>query len=83
MKCEACGNQSDDVTEYSFPVDNHHLIACPGCAADNGFCMICGYFCAGTEDYDFSPIKGVCGECVDDLRYETGEYDEPDEYFDM
>lgn len=51
---------------------------CDEHAVQNGFCLGCTYLRAGTEDYDFSPIKGWCGECVDELRSEAGEYVDDD-----
>lgn len=82
MKCEVCG-QEDTVDVYQFPTEDTEHRFCADHAIENGFCYICGYFSAGMESYDFSPLKGVCGECVDVLRDEAGEYDDPDEYFDM
>jgi len=55
---------------------------CAEHAADRGFCYGCGYFCAGIEDYDFSPIEGLCGNCVDEFRYELGEYDDDYESYE-
>jgi len=53
-------------------------------AIDSGFCTGCGYFCSGTEDFDFSKVKGMCGQCVEDLEYDLGigeEYGDM-EYYD-
>lgn len=63
--------QSLDTEPVGYYCDKH--------AADFGFCISCGAFCAGFEHYDFSPIEGYCGNCVEHLRAEMGEYDD-DEY---
>jgi hypothetical protein len=47
-------------------------------AIEAGFCYLCGHFSAGLESYDFSPVNGVCGDCVELLRDEAGEYDDDD-----
>lgn len=44
-----------------------HLNYCPDHAYDNGFCMGCGEFWGGIESFDFSPIKGFCENCVEDI----------------
>jgi len=80
--CSNCKQESETIESYQFPDDTDAGNLCTTCAAQNGFCIICGSFCAGTEDYDFSPITGICGQCVEELRYENGEFDEPDDYFD-
>jgi hypothetical protein len=41
-----------------------------------GFCPGCGWFVAGSEYEDQSLHNfGLCTECVDEIRDETGEYD--------
>lgn len=42
-------------------------------AIEEGFCVWCGYFGAGDEDYDFSPMRGYHRDCYEALRYEIGE----------
>lgn len=46
-------------------------------ARDSGFCPGCGYFVAGSENDEISiAVYGLCYECVEELREETGEYDD-------
>jgi len=48
-----------------------------------GFCYGCGRFFAGIESFDFAEeqggIKGLCGDCEDQFRADTGEGLESDE----
>ena len=62
----------DDLPQSEWLCDEH--------AIEGGYCLGCRYFCAGSERYDFSEIKGWCGDCVEELKREMGEYDEYDEY---
>lgn len=46
-------------------------------ARDAGFCPGCGYFVAGSEIDDANiHYWGLCYECLEEIRIETGEYDE-------
>lgn len=78
--CEEDGCLSPETQEYTWPVAEpgtpDTVWYCAIHAVDAGFCYGCHHFCAGTEDYDFSPVQGYCGQCLDELRYETGEYDD-------
>jgi len=54
-------------------------------AITSGFCIGCGYFCAGTESFDMSEVKGMCSDCVDEWNSELGigeEYGDMDYYDD-
>lgn len=52
-------------------------------ATDAGFCPGCSYFVAGSEADDLTLYEfGLCYECVEEIRIETGEYDE-DGYYDQ
>lgn len=81
--CQHEGCTSTDTNLFSYPTleDQEPLREwlCDDHAVESGFCFGCGFFAAGTEDYDFSPIKGLCGECVDQFREDAGEYDDDDE----
>jgi hypothetical protein len=54
---------------------------CAPHAQENGFCINCGLFSAGTEDFDFSPV-GLCGSCNQMLEDEFGDAFEDDELQD-
>jgi hypothetical protein len=58
----------DDDDEGSENGDTYCSEHVPDC-----YCAGCGHFSAGIESFDFSPIKGLCSECVDELRDELGE----------
>jgi hypothetical protein len=65
--------------EYEYP-NGHKVMLLDVEAVELGFCPGCGSFVAGVESDDLSLGQfGMCGECVEELRIETGEYDEPDE----
>lgn len=86
--CEHEGCQSTDTQLYTylgFDEDGKDVSEwlCIEHAIEAGFCYICGHFSAGMESYDFSQLEGVCGECVDMLRSETGEDDDYDDGFDF
>lgn len=40
-------------------------------AVDSGYCGGCGQFWMGCSSYDFSPIKGFCEHCVDEILSNT------------
>jgi hypothetical protein len=52
-----CLNPASD----SYPEWIEHL--CVEHAVQSGFCYLCGTFWAGCEDFDFSPVWGVCPNC--------------------
>ena len=78
--CEHDDCTSTETQQFVYPIGDESTWLCDDHIADGGFCIGCHHFCAGTEDYDFSPLPGWCGECYDELRYETGEYDDDDDY---
>lgn len=75
--CDEEGCTSIVTNAYHYPTEPEDQVTwlCDDHAAQNGFCLGCMHFSAGTDDYDFSTIKGWCGECVEELRYENGEYE--------
>lgn len=84
-KCEEENCTSMEAEQYEWPVtepgEKSEVWFCYDHAIENGFCVWCHYFGAGSDDYDFSGHKGYHRECWDELRYEVGESDE-DEYDD-
>jgi len=42
MICPICENKDELVETYTYPDGETTLLACPGCAAEAGFCMVCG-----------------------------------------
>lgn len=69
---------------FPFPVDgeSEDMWLCDEHVIDSGFCLWCHWFGAGSEDFDFSPMKGYHRECYDELRYECGETDDDDDEWD-
>jgi len=76
MICPICENKDELVETYTYPDGETTLLACPGCAAEAGFCMVCGAFIAGSELDEHSMMIGVCYDCVLELKAEIGESDE-------
>ncbi len=46
--------------------------------ASEGFCSICGQFWAGCESFDFSPVRGVCENCI--VEFDDEFYEPKDEF---
>ena len=76
-RCDECWKKAE--YHFEFPALSEEdaknptfNYCCYDHAINSGFCMGCGYFCAGTEDFDFSKVKGMCGQCVEDLEYDLG-----------
>lgn len=82
MKCDLCNTNDETVLEVQYPSESETHHYCGTHLRQNGFCYMCGYFSAGIESYDFSPVTGLCAECLDEIKYETGEYDDVDWYED-
>lgn len=83
-KCEHPGcDEFEYLTELSNPWcddDPHNGMTFCTEHVPWGFCKVCGCFSAGCDDYDHSPIEGMCGPCVETLRDELGENIEYDEF---
>lgn len=71
---EGCPNTECNVYTYPVPVDGKTIqeFLCDEHASEAGFCPGCGWFGLGSDEYDFSPVKGWCSQCVDEL--DDGEY---------
>ena len=85
--CQSDGCTKPAEYEFEYPRwgeddDGSTELLCYDHAKESGFCLGCGHFSAGTEDFDFSEIEGYCGQCVEELRYESGEYDDEDDWDD-
>lgn len=66
-----------DADIYHYPDDNvPSEWLCVEHATQEGFCYMCGHFWAGVEAYDFSPIEGVCPNCIDEFRHDDYDYDD-------
>lgn len=80
-KCEFEGCTSTETEHYDYPVWDDEPAAAWLCwehADKSGFCPSCGYFVAGSGD-DHKNGTALCGECYDELAYETGEYDDQED----
>jgi hypothetical protein len=83
-KCEEEGCTSTQTEAFELPVvepgEESVVWFCYEHAIENGFCIWCNHFGAGSEDYDFSGHKGFHRDCYEALQYETGELDEGDDW---
>ncbi len=85
-KCEECGKKGQ-VYEINAPEDIFHAYycLCDRHAPKRGFCLGCGYFCGGLEDFEFGSGSkyGYCFDCWEALRVEIeGDYfDEDEDYY--
>lgn len=74
--CDDCGKRTDGLmTCY---LDDEKTKLCPDCIENSGYCLGCGQFWAGVTSFDFSPMKGYCEYCVDQIKSDFGEYDQDD-----
>lgn len=48
---------------------------CDEHAYEQGFCPVCHNYLAGSESFDFSPVK-MCVDCYEEMQIEMGEMDE-------
>lgn len=84
-ECEAENCTSTETQEYHNGFADPEIIEwlCTEHAIDNGYCLMCQNFGAGSEDYDFSEFrgghKGYHVECWNDLRADAGEFDDEDD----
>lgn len=79
--CADCGKYSDLLHEYFFYDDTSAGLLCDGCAGQC-WCLGCGYFMAGLEKFDFSPVQGWCRDCLSEFSDDGGAWDEFAEYED-
>lgn len=83
--CEFDGCTSLETDRYEYPVPEDGVYPsewlCAEHAVEQGFCYGCGGFFAGTESYDFSPVKGLCYDCRSELDEPEGEGDA--DYYDF
>lgn len=82
-QCEYEGCTSTQTEAFEWPVvepgEESEVWFCYEHAIENGFCIWCNHFGAGSEDYDFSGHRGFHRDCYEELRYEAGEYDEDED----
>ena len=77
--CEDCGaagiRYEEDETEGYYYCWAH--------AKAHGFCPSCGNMVGGIEreDFIYMPKYGMCSNCVEDLKYELGEFDDQDDEY--
>lgn len=60
-KCGAKDRENKELEHYQIAGAN--LLLCMECAIAEGFCIICGEFFGGTEEFLRSGIKGCCVDC--------------------
>jgi hypothetical protein len=78
--CERCGKRDKKVMmkvvqKFKYePVEKTSIHLCDECAVREGFCPCCGCFVLGLDDDYTLESHGICAECLEELRYELGEY---------
>lgn len=77
-RCAVCGDISESVQVWNYPDGIHTIECCAACAGQDGFCVGCGFYMAGSEADEHSGVSGLCYECVQELRQELGEYKDHD-----
>ena len=75
--CEDCGTKGTRYEENE--TEGHYY--CWAHAKAHGFCPSCGNVVEGIEreDFFYMPKYGICSNCVEDLKYELGEFDDQDD----
>lgn len=61
-----------------FEIESDEFWLCYDHAGQHGFCWSCGGFFAGCWEFDTHPT-GLCLECDEQLKADTGYYDEEEE----
>jgi len=82
MICQVAGCTAQ---ESAFAYNNPHgelEWLCDEHAKESGYCLGCHLFGAGIESFDFSELPGYCYECIQELKDETGEFDDTDDEYD-
>lgn len=73
---------SEQKQRYEYPDGTMSKLLSWTEAANEGFCPMCGFFVLGSEEDRTLHSHGVCAECLEQIKYETGEYPEDDYYDD-
>lgn len=79
--CDKCKADIAAAT-YTYPDGETTADLCPECAASAGFCIGCKSFEGGHESFEFSPVRGWCYECLQEIEAELkpGDSDYDAEY---
>lgn len=65
-RCETCRSRGVIYCRfYAWEKPDRYL--CFEDAIKQGFCGICGLFCAGMESFDFGRFPGYCDNCQDEI----------------
>ncbi len=74
------GMASEFVITWAADDPSAHFMYCDKHAADAGFCISCGDFYGGTEEFFRSGMHGLCCECLrNDDWSSDDDFDEEDE----
>ena len=86
-RCDNCWRKSE--YKFSLPdlgpmnekgiveVKYHYFYYCYQHSETSGFCMGCGGFFAGTEEFFQSGVRGLCVDCKEELEYDLGLNEDP------
>lgn len=75
--CMECGEQDNGNYFYAFPDGKTKKVLCSECAVNAGFCISCGGFFGGTEEFLRSGFKGCCVDCKSEIDGDSGLCDDP------
>ena len=70
--CDDCGKRTDGLMTCTYVHDGSETKICPDCIKDSGFGYACGYYCAGSNDFD----GRYCGNCRHEFEQDDDEDDE-------
>lgn len=68
--CDRC--HKDEVARYE--IADTEFFLCSDCAVNEGFCLNCGGFFDGTEEFMLTGIRGLCVDCETELHESASEY---------
>lgn len=74
--CDQCNTSEGDIVTYQ--LEDSEFDLCAECAIKAGFCISCGGFFGGTEEFLHSGFRGCCADCRAELELEDGY--EPDDF---
>lgn len=66
--CQKCNEKKSGVMTCRDTRNDKTTNLCQDCIIDSGFCMGCGFYSSGIGSFDFSPMKGFCAECVEEIK---------------
>lgn len=75
VQCMKCGKKDSGNCIYTFPDGKTKSLLCGDCAVNAGFCISCGGFFGGTEEFLRSGVRGCCCDCASEIN-DFGDWEE-------